>query len=207
MSTPNVKVIGSINLGSVHRIHADYKLEVSLNEQSWILYRRYSAFENLHRSLITTYGEEKVKQLNLEFPEKLYTGSIAGSMKFIVDKRITQLQQYIDKLLSIDGTSSISAVMVFFDIQNKGLSGLQVQLGGNKVLKETFAHTKLIKNYVGAWGTSFIALLSSGSIVVLGSMYVRQHLQRRGEYFHRPWQCNSGSQGQPQPNHYHRPAQ
>ncbi len=171
MSTIAVKIVSSVNLGGAHKLHANYKMEIVMDGQGWVLYRRFSAFENLHRNLVSNYGEEKVKQLGLVFPEKYYTGSIAGTLKYIVDIRTVQLQQYIDKLLSVEGTTSISSVGLFFDFENKGVSGLQVQLGQSKILKETFAQTKYVKNYLGVWGASFVVLLKSGSIVVLPSMY------------------------------------
>ncbi len=171
MSRLNAKIVGSINIGGALNVHADYKVEIIWNGSAWCIYRRYSTFEGLHASLVSNYGADKVKALNLNFPDKSYSGSTMGSLQYFVEKRIVLLQQYLDTLLAIDGTIEISAVKVFFDLNNKGLSGLQVQLGGNKILKETFARTKLIKNLLGTYGTSFVALLKSGSVVVMQSMY------------------------------------
>lgn len=171
MPVIDAKIVGSVNLGNVLNLHVDYKVDVKVEGTAWSIYRRYSAFENLHKSLTTNYGEEKMKELNLLFPEKSYSGSIVGTFKSYVTQRTQQLQNYLNTLLAIEGTGDIAAVGVFFDLENKGISGMQIQLGPQKILKESFARTKFIKNLVGAWTTSFVVVLTSGNIVVLPSMY------------------------------------
>lgn len=171
MPVIEAKIVGSVNLGGVLSLHVDYKVDVKVDGTSWSVYRRYSAFENLHKNLTANYGEDKMKELNLLFPEKSYSGSIVGTFKSYVAQRTQQLQNYLNTLLGIEGTGDIAAVGVFFDLENKGISGMQIQLGPQKILKESFARTKFIKNYVGTWTTSFVVVLTSGNVVVLPSMY------------------------------------
>jgi len=112
----------------------------------------------------------------IDFPKKLIGGSIGSISSRIVENRMVQLQIYLDELVKIDGIDGNSAFILFCDFKHKGLSGIQAQIGKEKVLKETFAYTKIVSKGINLiWKTVFISLLKSGSILAFESKYDQLH--------------------------------
>ncbi len=163
MSSIDAKVIGHINL--IHKTH--YKIEIMYNGYQWFLYRRFSDFDTLHKNILKSFTLEQLKLSPITFPDK----ALASTFKFIIDKRIIELNEYIKKILSYENMDSNEYITTFFDVENKGVSGLQVQYGENKIAKETFAKTKCNKTYHLLWTTNFIVLLKTGELLILNSIY------------------------------------
>ena len=88
-----------------------------------------------------------------------------------MSERESLLQRFLDGIQQFDDYTQHGVYGQFLDCKNKGLSGVQIQMGKNKVLKEAFANTRYIKNFVGIWKMRYVAILKSGTIIVLRSMY------------------------------------
>lgn len=170
MAAIAAKLIGPLTLGS-GRVHTVYKIEVTQNGNSWFIFRRYSAFEELHKDLIAAYNLDKLKSHNVVFPVKSYVGSVGGSLDFLVEKRVSILQLYLKNMLTITGVERNELVALFFDLTNKGMSGIMFQMGSGKVLQESFVRTKYVKRYLGVWATHYVVLITTGFILVLPSKY------------------------------------
>lgn len=166
-----IKILGTINVGSGTQFHTEYKLDITINDKRWILYRRYSAFEDLHTKLLVDPGEEI---MTVSFPEKIYVGSYFSTVKQITADRHSKLQQYLDAIIIVEEITDSKAFSDFLDCDHLGLSGVIKELGAERVLKEGFIRTRITKNLpgiLGVWSTNFVVLLSSGSIVVVNSVY------------------------------------
>lgn len=167
-----VKIIRSINVGSCLTYHTDYQLEICINEKRWGLYRRFSAFECLHRKLLAELGGENV--FTIKFPDKMYVGSYIGTFSVLTGDRVVKLQEYLDAILVIEDAVDSKPLTDFLDCDNLGLSGVHKELGSERILKEAFVTTRITKNLpdvLGLWGLRFVVLLSSGSLIVLNSVY------------------------------------
>lgn len=168
----SVKVARSINVGSGISYHTDYLLEISINGKIWSLYRRFSAFEDFHKKLLVEIGPEI--PFGVKFPEKIYVGSYFGTLNLVTSDRITALQQYLDAVIIVEDAVDSRSLSDFLDCDHLGLSGMTRELGADRVLKEAFVCTRISKNLpevLGLWCTRFVVLLSSGSVVVLNSVY------------------------------------
>lgn len=169
---PSIKLAGYITLGSGLGRHVAYKCEVSREGKSWTIYRRYQAFFDLHQSLNTSFGEERIKEEGIELPEKGLGGSVIHSLKMVAKDRSLLLQAYMDVLLSsaICGqVLQLPSTEAFFDFQHQGISGLQRELGKAKILKETFALTSI--GTVSLWALKFVVVIKGGTVLILNSMY------------------------------------
>lgn len=168
----SVKIVRSINVGSGLSYHTDYQLEVTVNEKKWGLYRRFSAFEDLHRKLLVELGGETV--FTVKFPDKYFVGSYIGTFSVLTTERSGSLQQYLDAILIIEDAVDSAPLTQFLDCDHLGLSGVHKELGSERILKESFVTTRVTKNIpdmLGLWCLRFVVLLSSGSLVVLNSVY------------------------------------
>jgi len=168
----SVKVVRSINVGSGLSYHTDYQLDVTVNEKRWGLYRRFSAFEDLHRKLLVELGGETI--FTVKFPDKYFVGSYIGTFSVLTTERSASLQQYLDSILTIEDAVDSAPLTQFLDCDHLGLSGVHKELGSERILKESFVTTRVTKNIpimLGLWCLRFVVLLSSGSLVVLNSVY------------------------------------
>lgn len=168
----SAKIFGSINIGSGLSYHTDYQLEVIVNARKWVIFRRYSAFENLHQKLSTELGGETA--LSVKFPEKTSVGSYIGTLSVLTADRMPALQQYLNSIFIIEEAVDSKAVADFLDCTHFGVSAVLRELGSERVVKESFVSTRITKNLpevIGLWCVRFVALLSSGSLVVLNSVY------------------------------------
>lgn len=167
----SVKIAGSINLGTGVTYHTDYRLNICVNEKCWTIYRRYKAFEDLHENLLKDLGEEA---FTIKFLEKQYIGSYVSTLKAFTDDRMAKLQAYMDSIIVIEDVVDNKHFTDFLDCDHLGKSGVLIELGAERVLKEQFVMTRVTKNLppaLGIWCLRYVVLLSSGSLVVLGSMY------------------------------------
>lgn len=167
----SVKISGIVNVGTGISYHTDYKLEVAINDKRWTIYRRYRAFEVLHENLLKELGETVYP---VQFLEKQYVGSYASTLKSFTDDRMAKLQQYLNAIVIIEDVVESKHLTDFLDCDHLGLSGVVRELGAERVLKEAFVMTRVTKNLppaLGIWCIRFVALLNSGSLVVLASAY------------------------------------
>ncbi len=172
MSQINAKVIGSIALGkSGVDLHTEYKMEVSFNDISWAVYRRYSEFQMFHDSLLSVYGTEQFAAFRIIFPGKSYTGASLGTLDFIAERRASGLSLFLRNLLQIQDIERNDTVVDFLDITHKGVSGLRRELVGEKVILESFVKMKHIKRTAGLWATYYVAVLSTGNVIVVPMLY------------------------------------
>ncbi len=112
-----------------------------------------------------------MKGIGAEFPPKEIYGSTISTMTSIVNARITGLQNWIDAALDCFGEEFCAAFQTFADVNNKGKSGVCIEMGNSKILRESFARTKIIKNIFGVWSTTFLVVLKTGVVLVLNSIY------------------------------------
>jgi len=182
MSSVTVKVVSSVNIGGGLRYHSEFVLEVTDHLQqgaTWTLYRRYSAFESLHYRVFQLLGEERLKEIGLQFPEKVHAGSILGTLKAITDERVNQLQQYIDVLVNVVEMEEIlrneRVLPAFLDFDHRGISGAEIELGRDKILQQGYMQVRLSRKFafLGLWSVQYVVLLNTGYLVVLHSMYDR----------------------------------
>lgn len=172
MSGVTVKIIGHLQWGKGVSYHTVYKLLVNKDGTEHIVYRRYSEFILLQQELDNIIeNEEMVKQLNDLLPEKVIGGSFSGTVAPVIKSRMKSLDQYLSVLFTVDEIEINNIVITFFDFNNKGVSGIALQVGQSKILRETFAETKLCWNSIGLWGTNFVVLLNTGTLLVLKSIY------------------------------------
>lgn len=165
-----LKLIDSFNVGGGLDYHTDYKLSVTKDGEMWNVYRRYSSFEGLHKMLIEALGEERILELGLVFPDKAFLGSSFGTFRSVVEERIKNLRIYLNSLMAISEIADNRILHIFLDCDNKGISGMQVELGASKILKESFVKTKIFQKF-GFWCIRFVVLLRTGTLLVLNSMY------------------------------------
>lgn len=96
-----------------------YKVEITAREK-WLIYRRYSEFENLHQGLINELGQQYV-DLNITLPEKDYQGSYFASRNSTIAYRTPLLQKFLNDLI-IHKVPSLK-IKNFLDFDDKGISG------------------------------------------------------------------------------------
>lgn len=158
-----------ITLGGGIFQYANYKINVDNGRgSSWCVYRRYSDFVDLHK-LICIEANDSVIALSIELPAK-EVGLLYSASKSVSDKRKVDLEKYLKSLVEIDAKSLPKCLNKFIDNENNGVSGPQIQLGANKILKEAFLKTKYMK-YNPVWSTKFCVLTKSGNLHVMKSMY------------------------------------
>ncbi|KAJ1423379.1 hypothetical protein B484DRAFT_451898 [Ochromonadaceae sp. CCMP2298] len=96
----SAKITGNFNVGGGLRYHTEYKVDVDASGGGWSVYKRYSAFEALHKKVLDLLGQGRVTELGLAFPDKIYAGSLLGTLSSITAQRITDLQLFLDRLLA-----------------------------------------------------------------------------------------------------------
>ena len=125
----------------------------------------------MHQSLLEdpTIGKQ-LEEENILLPRKVLGGSAMSTYRGVVEDRMIRLQAYLDKLLKVPGLYGCASFVVFCDFKNKGISGIESQLGREKVVKEAFASTKIGSTALFSKNL-FIVLLKSGSILAFESKY------------------------------------
>lgn len=170
-----ISILGSVMWGGGLGLHAEYQLQVSPLDTtaSWTVYRRYSAFYNLHKKLVAKVGgEEKALEMGLLLPQANYLGSRWSTFSDTISQRKVELQKYLDVVLTKEELAENEDLMSFLDCAGKGISGIILDVGADNVLKESFVEAKVIKSFpLGMWAWSFVALLRDGSFCVFQSKY------------------------------------
>ena len=100
---------------------AVYRIEITAREK-WTIYRRYSAFENLHKALLNELGQAYI-DAGIVFPERDYQGSFFASRSSMVSQRIPLLQKFLNDII-LKKVPSIR-IKTFFDFDEKGISGVR----------------------------------------------------------------------------------
>lgn len=167
------EIKGIFNFGGGLTYHTEYQIQVRYHDQSWLIYRRFSDFANLHKHFVALAGgEEQFAAKDIPFPEKSYLGSILSTDKSVTEQRKVELQKFLTSSFEISDYYEDAEVAKFLDVENKGVSGIQREFGADKILKETFCKVKIIKQLFSVvWSLYFVVLLKDGTLYVLQSMY------------------------------------
>lgn len=176
MSIQSVKIVGSFLIGGGINCHAEYQLHVTTNVCSYTIYRRFNQFQQLHGQITKNMTKEIIKEKDLEFIDNhQFYGSYIASTKSIVQQRQAYLQQFLNKLLSNENYRENEHLLLFLDINNRGVSGMVRELGESAILRESFLKVKVINNQINglfaSFGLYFVVLVRSGQLYVLSSMY------------------------------------
>jgi hypothetical protein len=169
--------MGSVCWGGGVNFHAEYHLQIVPEDStaSWTIYRRYSAFEKLHWCLFKKLGEEKMKEFDLVLPAKNYFGSRLNTFNDTMAQRKIELQTYLDIMLAKEEFSDDVDFFEFVDVAGKGMSGIILEVGADKVIREAFVRVKILKSFpIGIWEWCFLFLLRDGTLYVLSSKYDRR---------------------------------
>ncbi len=163
MSAIVPQISGSSQMGGVLSAYTVYKIDVSCNGSEWSVHRRYNQFLQLHEALKTIHGREFMETHSFILPPK----KLGSTSVSIVDTRLKELQEYLQKILTIEDIDSESEVGVFFDLLGKGISGATRDLGSKSILIETLALVKFHKHYLEFFRTCYVVLSKAGVIYVM----------------------------------------
>ncbi len=178
----------ALTFGGGFTLHAEYQLNVTVGNNSWIVYRRYKEFERLHKDLTAMYpkpihsstndiqhefdaNEEKDDLPSLKFPEKSYWGSYLSASSSTTQERKMVLQEFLETICNTPRLRESMHFTQFVDLQCKGQSGIAKFCGQDNILKETFTNCKVVKNYIGSWSVCYLVLMKDGTLYVLRSIY------------------------------------
>lgn len=166
----SIKIIGHFNIGGgLFSYHTEYQLQVCLEGSTWIVYRRFNHFTNLHTMLQSILGEEEAKMVLRPLPDKSPLGSYFSTTGSITASRKAGLQNYIDAAIQLNDEAVRKEILVFADVDGRGFSGIQKEFGANNILKEAFAKAK--QGSFDLWSINYVALLKDGRLFILNSMY------------------------------------
>ena len=130
MIITNVEISDKIHMSGGYNAHTCYQLKVSSKSVAWVVYRRYSQFEGLHRQLAKVFGQQWLADHQIVFPVKIYGGSLLGTMESVVKERMMLLQNYMISLVkSSEEVMQATSVVQFLDMVNHGVSGTEIALG------------------------------------------------------------------------------
>ena len=170
---PAIRITGSFKIGGGFGIHTTYKTEMTYQNRTWSVYRRFAAFQTLYGSLRDRIGggEETMLELPVQFPSRRLVGTLGSTLSLIVNMRIEGLQAWLDCVLEKYGEDFASIFLLFGDADNRGDSGVHIQLGEGKIVKESFAKVKIAASVFSVWSTVYLAILKNGTLLVLDSIY------------------------------------
>jgi hypothetical protein len=136
----NVEIIDKIYMSGGYNAHTCYQLKVSSKSVAWVVYRRYSQFEGLHRQLLRIFGPQWLADHQVVFPKTIYGGSLLGTMDSVVKERMMLLQAYMASLVkSPEDIMKATSVVQFLDMVNHGISGTEIALGKDQALSIDYA--------------------------------------------------------------------
>jgi hypothetical protein len=130
----NVEILDKIHMSGGYNTHTCYQLKVSSKSVAWVVYRRYSQFEGLHRQLLTIFGPQWLADHQVVFPKTIYGGSLLGTMESVVKERMMLLQTYMASLVKSPEVMQATSVVQFLDMVNHGVSGTEIALGRSQAL-------------------------------------------------------------------------
>ena len=170
---PNVlaaEVKGSTVWGGGFNQWTVFMLEVSLDGETWTVYRRYSAFEALHGAIIRCVDVMTRAYLTKNFPEK-EMGSFLGTFNFVAGKRVQILKRYLSLLLMHPHLVNNAILLSFLDTEHCGASGVARSLGRAQIHLEGFVDMSLPDFANLMWSTCFLVLTQSGQLFALEDIY------------------------------------
>ena len=170
-SKPSAELKGSARWGGHVNQWTVYLLEVNFEGETWIVYRRFSAFEHLHNAVCEMVDPTTKVYLTKNFPEKEF-GSLFATMNFVVEKRIQILKRYINLLLMHPQLVLSPVLLSFLDTEEKGKCGIARTLGSRSVMLEAFVGMSLPEMGNMVYITCFVVLTSSGMFYALNSSYL-----------------------------------
>jgi len=147
-----------------------YVIEVRLDDNSWVVYRRYSSFEALHNAMSSRVDAMTRTYLNKNFPER-ELGSFFGTFGFTVDKRVQVLKRYLGLLLMHPQLVTDPILMSFLDTEDKGICGVARAVGVNGVNLEGFVDMSLPDYANLVWTTCYMVLTKDGKLYALEDIY------------------------------------
>jgi hypothetical protein len=175
MFVGSVEVISSNSMGSTlwGLGHVQYLLDVQVGQSSWIVYRRYSQFRDLDKSIRSVLGAEFLENEEINKGESGFNAELPPSNTIgmtrpqITSARLPSLNEYIRCATSFQAPekskSSIEALFCeFLDREHRGKSGMRIS--GSSVKRETFAKVSYPRNLL--WRNVFIGLTSDGLLYV-----------------------------------------
>ena len=169
-SKPFAELKGSARWGGHVNQWTVYLLEVNFEAETWIVYRRFSAFEHLHNAICEMVDPTTKVYLTKNFPEKEF-GSLFATMNFVVDKRIQILKRYINLLLMHPQLVLSPVLLSFLDTEDKGKCGIARTLGSRTVMLEAFVDMSLPEMGNMVYITCFVVLTNSGMFYAFNDFY------------------------------------
>lgn len=167
----SIKIIGHFNVGGgIFSYHTEYQLQVAAEGSTWVIYRRFNHFSNLHLKLLSILGEDEAKTVLQPLPDKSPLGSYFSTSDSFTTSRKAGLQNYLESLVQINDENVRREVLVFVDVDGKGLSGAVKEFGANSILKEAFAKSRQ-GSIANLWSITYVVLLKDGRLFIMKSMY------------------------------------
>jgi hypothetical protein len=145
-------------------------IEVNHEGDSWIVYRRFSAFDAFHQALGGLIDNTAYSYLTKAFPEK-EMGSLMGTLGFFVDGRFPRLQRYFSLLLLHPVIKENPMFHSFLDFDGRGASGAIRSLGPKSVLKHGFVKISdpALANLI--WYNKYVVLTQTGMLYTMQDFY------------------------------------
>lgn len=177
MSKIVCEIKGVIFLGGGRTYHAEYDIAVTYNEEEWSVLRRFREFNNLYQHLATRAGGgEALAMKGITFPEKSMFGSYLSTDSGTIENRKRDLQKFLTGVFETNEFSEDLEVLNFIDSKNKGVSGINRDLGPQRIVKETFCDVLISGKLPGLiWSRCYVALTVDGYLYVMQSKYEESH--------------------------------
>lgn len=172
-SGPSVRVVSHGTSGGVVS-YTVYRVEVSLGNESWTIYRRYKVFSQLNDRLseiVDIGGSDNDKTFFFQkvspyLPPKKFPNSPG-----VVQARMISLNDYLVQVMQFRPSSVIKSRVEmllndFFDIAHRGQSGLSLAfpLDDSRVIKEAFVRLKLTGSMF--FGNYYVGITAANTLYV-----------------------------------------
>jgi len=171
----NIRVGEHLTWGRYFGIYTVYKIDVKYKGDTWIIFRRFSEFTDMHsRFLVDPSLKEVAMPLTELLPEKQHFGSALATLDSVCIERKQKFSQYLESMLQEKALCKSPAFLSFIDVQNKGISGIKRVLGEAQVLREesvVCSQGRLASMGINAWKRSYICVTKKGWIYCTKCVY------------------------------------
>lgn len=177
-SGPSLRIVSYGTSGGVVS-YTVYKIEVSLGGDNWVIYRRYRLFALLNSKLAETVdvaGSSGDKESYFQRVEPYLPPKAFPNGENVIKARLISLNDYLMMILQFRPSASIKTRVEhilndFFDIKNKGKSGLALAfpLEENKVIRESFVRLKLTGSLF--YGNYYVGVLKNNVMFICKKIY------------------------------------
>jgi hypothetical protein len=158
----------TVSLGGGIGSYIAYKIDVTQSgeggNKSWAVFRRFKDFTAFHERLLGNYTKEVLEAAGVVLPE--HTLGIGKTLSHVIKKRMQGLQEYLEKMLTLEEIYTHNFVTGFFDMTNNGKSGAIKELGAKSVLIENFGYCKPCTKIVEFWHSVYLVLTKAGTLYV-----------------------------------------